>query len=72
MNGRVPRHTELVMQVSALNTSWTECKQKLESYLVVNTVFILYSSHFSRTPLADHGSRKEFIPHLEAQAGLQV
>lgn len=72
MNGRVPRHTELVMQVSALNTSWTECKQKLESYLVVNTVFILYSSHFSRPLLADHGSRKEFIPHPEAQAGLQV
>lgn len=71
MNGRVPRYTELVMQVSALNTFWTECKQKLGSYLTVNTVFIFYYSHFSRLPLADYGSRKEFIPQLEAQAGLQ-
>lgn len=57
------------MQVSALNTFWTECEQKLNSYLVVNTVFVQYSSNFSRLPLADYGSRKEFIPHLEAQAG---
>lgn len=59
------------MQVSALKIFWTECKQKLDSYLVVNTASIWYSFQFSRLSLTDYGSGKEFIPHLEAEAGLQ-